>query len=98
MLYKTRTDKPSELDKPERTTLQNQEIPNDRVVHASLNPRSSVYQMSSMIVPVTITSNTQDRKQVIVYVLLDNQSDTTFITEDVASKLAAIGETTSLTV
>ena len=51
--------------------------------------------MSSMIVPVWVSSQSNS-KEILVYALLDTQSDTTFILDDIAEETGAIPLKTAL--
>jgi hypothetical protein len=67
-----------------------------QTVNTHATSSDDVFEMSSMIVPVWITSNSNQDKRLLVYALLDSQSDTTFITEQAASILKADGVPTTL--
>lgn len=53
-------------------------------------------QMSSMIVPVYLSSTKDPENEHLVYALLDTQSDTTFILKETADKLTTPSEPTRL--
>ena len=52
--------------------------------------------MTSMIVPVWISTRDKPQREVLVYALLDTMSDTTFILEETVTKLNAPSEPTRL--
>ena len=48
--------------------------------------------MASMVVPVYVSHQDAPNKEVLVYALLDTQSDTTFIQEDIQEELGIEGQ------
>lgn len=59
-----------------------------------IQERSGTY--TSSIVPVYVSTKTEPMKEILVYALLDTQSDTTFILKDTAELLGAKGESVKL--
>ena len=49
-----------------------------------------------MIVPVWLSTSSRPDKEVLVYAMLDNQSDATFVLDEVCSELSAEAEPTKL--
>ena len=68
----------------------------DREAVCSKVSKIETESMSSMIVPVWVSSKKNPDKEHLVYALLDTQSDTTFILEKTADKLNARPEVTRL--
>ena len=68
----------------------------DREAVCSKMSKMETESMSSMIVPVWVSSKKNPNKEHLVYALLDTQSDTTFILEKTADKLNARPEVTRL--
>ena len=68
----------------------------DREAVCSKMSKIETESMSSMIVPVWVSSKKNPNKEDLVYALLDTQSDTTFILEKTADKLNARPEVTRL--
>lgn len=64
--------------------------------HISFLTYAGSYSMSSMILPVHISHESCPEKEIVVYAMLDSQSDTTFILEDVCKSLGVSGVETSL--
>lgn len=58
--------------------------------------REAKGSQTSSIVPVWVSSITQPDQEVLVYALLDTQSDTTFILDEVAKELETVKENVSL--
>ena len=54
------------------------------------------YQISSMIIPVWISHTDNREEEKLVYALLDDQSDTTFISKETANQLQVNGPKTQL--
>jgi hypothetical protein len=53
----------------------------------STNPKEAT--LTSMIVPVFLSSKSNPRQEVLVYALIDTMSDSTFVMEDIARELKA---------
>ena len=53
------------------------------------NTNKRTRQISSMIIPVYLSGDKNPKDEHMVYAMLDSQSDTTFMLEEVASKLQA---------
>ena len=56
------------------------------------------HQQTSMVVPVYISSSEDHNNELLVYAMLDTQSDTTFLLSSAADKLNVKGESTKLRV
>ena len=63
---------------------------------AHANRTATHMAKSTMIVPVWLGHKDHPKKEVLVYALLDTQSDTTFVTESVLEELQVAGERTAL--
>ena len=66
-------------------------------VHSSLQQDSKTLQCS-MTVPVYISSEENPEKEILIYALLDTQSDTTFITDQTTKELKAVTQPASLNI
>ena len=58
--------------------------------------KTSQASMASMVVPVYVSHQDAPNKEVLVYALLDTQSDTTFIQEDIQEELGIEGQDVTL--
>ncbi|XP_067946371.1 uncharacterized protein [Watersipora subatra] len=57
---------------------------------------NSSNSLSSMIVPVWLSSTNQPSKEILVYAMLDTMSDTTFVTNNAVRWLNTVGKPTTL--
>lgn len=60
--------------------------------------QSSNSGLTSMMIPVWLSSNTDPEHEILVYALLDTMSDATFVAEQAVHQLEARGEPTTLTI
>ena len=63
---------------------------------AGHNNTNRTLRKSAMIVPVVLTHQDNPKREVITYAMLDTQSDTSFITEEMADALGLEGKETRL--
>ena len=68
----------------------------DKTDAVSLFANYGYSNKSTMVVPVYLTCKTDPQKEVLTYALLDTQSDTSFISNDVVAKLGITGVNTTL--
>jgi hypothetical protein len=79
---KVEDDKPSKCDKPDKSTSKG---------HISLFCSQQVACKSTMIIPVYVSHENNTQNEVLVYALLDTQSDTSFISDATYAKLGVSG-------
>ena len=73
----------------ERPVKSDQETPVENKVHSSISCHTiGEGGSTSMIVPVWVSTTDQPNQEILVYALLDTQSDTSFILEDTAAALS----------
>ena len=68
----------------------------ERVSHRTCQHGYDDGAKSSMIVPVYLSSKAEPNQEHLVYAMLDTQSDTTFVLDDIGNKLRAESEPTRL--
>ena len=66
------------------------------VSHVSHLTHAGSCSLSSLILPVYVSHKNSPDKEVMVYAMLDSQSDTTFVTEDTCAQLGISGDEITL--
>ena len=63
---------------------------------ATCNKSQTQFGLSSMVVPVWLSTSSKPGREVLTYALLDTMSDTTFVTNNVVAQLGTSGTSTTL--